>query len=198
MNQPSLRVGVFGGTFDPVHIGHLVAASEVHSALALDRMLLVPADVQPFKQAKEVTPAVHRLAMARLAVADDPRIEVSDVDVVRGAPTYAVDTLTDLSAEFPGAELFFVAGMDALARLDEWREPERLRSMATFVGVTRPGYSLPPGEAGATLVEVPALPVSSTDVRSRVQRGQPVRYLVPGVVADYIQEHKLYRGGADD
>ncbi len=198
MKQPSLRIGVFGGTFDPIHIGHLVAASEVHSVLALDRMLLVPADVQPFKSAEEVTPAVHRLAMARLAVADDPRLEISDVDVVRGAPTFAVDTLTDIAAEYPGADIHFVAGVDALQRLDEWKESERLRTLATFVGVTRPGYSLPPGAPGATLVEVPALPVSSTDVRARVKSGQPVRYLVPGAVADYIQEHKLYRGGADD
>jgi len=198
VDQPSLRIGVFGGTFDPIHIGHLAAASEVHSALALDRMLLVPADVQPFKSSGDVTPAVHRLEMARLAVADDPRLEISDVDVVRGAPTFAVDTLSDIAAMFPGSDMFFVAGVDALQRLDEWKEPDRLRSMATFVGVTRPGYSLTSGGVGATLVEVPALPVSSTDVRARVQSGQPVRYLVPGVVADYIQEHKLYRGGADD
>ncbi len=197
MSDLPARVGVFGGTFDPIHVGHLAAASEVCAALSLDLLLVTPADVQPFKDAGAVTPARHRLAMARLAVKDDPRMEVSDVDIVRGAPTYTVDTLRDIAAAFPGSELFFITGADALERLDEWREAKVLKTLATFVGVSRPGYSLSPSGGDVRFVEVPALQVSSTDVRRRVAVGQPIDYLVPAAVVDYIEETKLYVGGAD-
>jgi nicotinate-nucleotide adenylyltransferase len=190
------RIGVLGGTFDPIHIGHLAAASEVHSALSLDRVLVVPVAEQPFKRGREAASGADRLAMARLAVAGDPRLEISDIDVARGAPTYTIDTMEDLAAAHPGSTWFFVTGADALARLDEWRESERLREIATFVGVTRPGYEVPSGLRDVPLVEVPALGVSSTDVRRRVGLGLPIRYLVPDMVADYIGEHNLYLGGA--
>lgn len=195
MSGTGARIGVLGGTFDPIHLGHLAAASEVHAALGLDLTLLVPAAEQPFKRGAAAASAEHRLVMCALAVAGDPRMDVSSVDVDRGAPTYTVDTLADLAALHPGAEWWFITGADALARLDEWHQADRLRSMARFVGVTRPGYSLPRKSEGVTLVEVPALRVSSTDVRSRVAAGQPIRYLVPAPVADYIEEHDLYRGG---
>jgi len=191
------RIGVFGGTFDPIHHGHLAAASEVHAALGLDLMLLVPAATQPFKKHGSEASAADRLAMTRLAVQGDPRMAVSDVDIVRGGVTYSVDTLTDIAAAYPGARLFFVAGADAVARLDEWREPERLRQLATFVGVTRPGHSLQPLDTSLVLVEVPALAISSTDVRGRARMSAPIRYLVPGAVAAHIEEHGLYKGGSD-
>lgn len=190
------RIGVLGGTFDPIHIGHLAAASEVHSALSLDLVLVVPAAEQPFKRGKDVASSEDRLAMARLAVAGDVRLAVSAVDVERGAPTYTIDTMRDLDDAYPGATWFFVTGADALARLDEWRDSERLRRLATFVGVTRPGYEVPVGLPDVRLVEVPALGVSSTDVRRRVSLGLPIRYLVPDRVAEYIGENGLYRGGA--
>lgn len=196
MNTKAARIGVLGGTFDPIHIGHLAAASEVFAALSLDLVLVVPATEQPFKRGAEVASGEDRLAMARMAVAADPRIEVSAVDIERGAPTYSIDTMSDLDAAHPGSTWYFVTGADALARLDEWRDSERLRELATFVGVTRPGYEVPAGLSGIPLVEVPALGVSSTDVRRRVSLGLPIRYLVPDVVADYIGEHHLYRGGA--
>ena len=196
MNTTQARIGVLGGTFDPIHIGHLAAASEVFAALSLDRVLVVPASEQPFKRGAEAASGEDRLAMARLAVAADPRLDVSDVDIMRGAPTYTIDTLSDLAAAHPGSTWYFVTGADALARLGEWRESARLRQMATFVGVTRPGYDVPAGLGEIPLVEVPALGVSSTDVRRRVSLGLPIRYLVPDVVADYIGEHHLYRGGA--
>ena len=196
MGTEAPRVGVLGGTFDPIHIGHLAAASEVHAALSLDRVLVVPAAEQPFKKGTEIASGEHRLAMARLAVAGDPRLEVSDIDVARGAPTYTIDTMADLEREHPGTAWFFVTGADALARLDEWRESTRLRETVTFVGVTRPGYTVPAGLGDIPLVEVPALGVSSTDVRRRVRLGLPIRYLVPDQVADYIGENHLYRGGA--
>lgn len=198
MIAPHQRVGVFGGTFDPIHHGHLAAASEVYAALDLDRMIVVPTHVQPFKQGEQVASDEHRLAMCRLAVADDPRFDVSSVDIDRGGTTYTVDTLRDLAKAYPGAQLYFMAGADALARLSEWKDAEELSTLATFVGVTRPGHSLGQLDTPHALVEVPAMAVSSTDVRRRVRAGAPIRYLVPSAVADYVAQHDLYAGGLDD
>lgn len=192
------RVGVLGGTFDPIHHGHLAAASEVCAALELDQVLIVPASHQPFKEPHDSASPEHRLQMCRLAVADDPRLEVSAVDVERGGVTYTVDTLRDLAEHMPGAQLHFIAGADALARLNEWKDSEDLPGLARFVGVTRAGHSFPPIEVPYALVEVPALEVSSTDVRRRVRVGAPVRYLIPQAVADYMNDHDLYTGGTDD
>ncbi len=197
MDTIAPRIGVLGGTFDPIHIGHLAAASEVHSALSLDRVIVVPAAEQPFKRGRgggvgRRTGSRWRGLRWRTTQGSSSLTSTSS----RGAPTFTIDTMADLDAEHPGATWYFVTGADALARLDEWRESERLRALATFVGVTRPGYEVPPGLEGIPLVEVPALGVSSTDVRRRVGLGLPIRYLVPDVVADYIGEHDLYRGGA--
>lgn len=198
MSVPLERIGVLGGTFDPIHHGHLAAASEVCAALQLDRMLLVPTHVQPFKADVTAAPARDRLEMCRLAVAGDERFEVSAVDVDRGGITYTVDTLRDLAREYPDAQLYFVTGADALERFSQWRDAEVLSTLATFVGVTRPGHSLGQSDTPHTLVEVPALAVSSTDVRRRVGAGAPIRYLVPRAVADYIAQHDLYSGGSDE
>lgn len=192
-----IRIGVLGGTFDPIHLGHLAAAGEVASALSLAKVLVVPTAGHPLKEGREEASAAHRLAMADLAVRGDPLLETSRVDIDRGAPTYTIDTLTDLRAQVPSAEWFFITGADALARLGEWKDSDRLRSLATFVGITRPGYRWEGPIEGITLVEVPGFEVSSTDVRRRVRTGQPIRYLVPGAVADYIDEYHLYRGGPD-
>ncbi|WP_265101846.1 nicotinate-nucleotide adenylyltransferase [Demequina pelophila] len=189
---------MLGGTFDPIHLGHLAIASEVCAELGLDQVLLVPANGQPFKEGMEAASPAHRLAMCRLVAEDDERLAVSPVDIERGGTTYTVDTLMDLRAQRPDAELFFITGADALARLDEWREPERLTELATFVGVTRPGHSLVRLEWPHVLVEAPELAISSTDVRRRVRNGRPIRYLVPRRVAEYIAEHGLYDGGLDD
>lgn len=191
------RIGVLGGTFDPIHWGHLLVASEVHAALGLDKVLMVPANAQPFKGNTAQATAAQRLEMCRLATADDERLGVCDADIVRGGVTYTVDTLTDLAAVYPGAELYFIGGADALARLDEWREPERLRELARFVGVARPGHGSPASDATHVVVETPEVGVSSTDVRRRVAAGAPVRYLVPDSVAAYIVQHGLYLGGSD-
>ncbi len=191
------RIGVLGGTFDPVHLGHLVVASEVCAALALDRVLLVPAHQQPFKDSTGHASPEHRLAMCRLAVANDDRLEVSDVDIVRGGLTYTVDTLADIAAAYPDAELFFIAGADAVSRLSEWREPARLMELARFVGVGRPGHSAPVLPAPHLVVETPEVAVSSTEVRRRSRAGSPMRYLVPDAVVTYIAKHSLYLGGTD-
>jgi nicotinate-nucleotide adenylyltransferase len=191
------RIGVLGGTFDPIHIGHLAAASQVHHELALDVVLLVPANAQPLKPAPTASGS-HRLAMCRAVAAADPRLSVSDVDLVRGGPTYTVDTLADLRKGHAGAEFFFITGADSLATLEQWRDYERLVTLATFVGVTRPGHSLGPSDAPHVLVDAPALAVSSTDIRDRVRAGAPIRYLVPDAVAQYVQDHELYLGGLND
>lgn len=193
----SRRIGVLGGTFDPIHVGHLVVASEVCHALDLDRVLLVPAWRQPFKDSAGHATPEQRLAMCRIAVAADDRLDVSDVDIVRGETTYSVDTLTDLAATHPDAEFFFIAGADAIARLSQWREPERLRTLARFVAVARPGHAAPASDATPFVVDVPQMGVSSTEVRRRRRTGAPVRYLVPESVSEYIVQHSLYLGGSD-
>src|SRR5690554_8201177 len=136
--------------------------------------------------------------MCRLAVAGDERFGVSPVDIERGGITYTVDTLTDLREQLPDAHLYFITGADALLRLDEWKDYEKLGELADFVGVTRPGHALPQLDTMYALVEVPSIAVSSTDVRRRVRTGAPIRYLVPRTVADYIAQHDLYAGGLDD
>ncbi len=198
MEAALTRVGVLGGTFDPIHLGHLAAASEVCAELGLDQVLLTPAASQPFKVGIDAASPADRLAMCVIAAEEDDRFAVSPVDIERGGVTYTVDTLADLREQRPDAELFFITGADALARLDEWKDADRLEELATFVGVTRPGHSL--GQTGRPhiLVEAPALAISSTDVRRRVRAGRPIRYLVPHAVADYIAVNRLYDGGIDD
>ena len=191
------RIGVLGGTFDPIHLGHLVVASEVCAALALDRVLLVPAHQQPFKDSTGHAAPQHRFAMCQLAVAGDERLEVSDVDIARGGVTYTVDTLGDIAVAYPGADLFFIAGADAVSRLSEWRDYERLLELARFVGVGRSGHPTPVLAAPHLVVDTPEVGVSSTEVRRRVRAGAPVRYLVPDAVAAYIAQHALYLGGPD-
>lgn len=190
---------MMGGTFDPVHLGHLVAASEVAHRFALDRVLFVPAG-QPWQKGhRAVSPAEDRYLMTVVATAADPRFEVSRVDIDRPGPTYTADTLRDLHEQLPGAELFFITGADALAQILTWRQHEDVLALAHLVGVTRPGHELAdPGlPAGAvTLVEVPALAISSSDCRDRVTRGEPIRYLVPEGVESYVAKRGLYAVGA--
>jgi len=194
------RVGVMGGTFDPIHHGHLVAASEVAARFSLDEVVFVPTG-QPWQKSHEnVAPAEDRYLMTVIATAANPRFSVSRVDVDRAGPTYTVDTLRDLRDPFGAAsELFFITGADALAQIFTWRGVDELLASAHFVGVTRPGHPLAdPGlpEGKVTLIEVPALAISSTAVRRRVQTGQPVWYLVPDGVVQYIAKRRLYVGPA--
>ncbi|SDY07883.1 nicotinate-nucleotide adenylyltransferase [Modestobacter sp. DSM 44400] len=190
------RLGVMGGTFDPVHHGHLVAASEVADLFDLDEVVFVPTGQPWQKSERGVSPTEDRYLMTVIATASNPRFSVSRVDVDRGGPTYTIDTLTDLGAQHPGTELFFITGADALAQIVGWRDNQRLFDMAHFVGVTRPGYQLAEADlpaGGVSLVEIPALAISSTDCRDRVRRGSPVWYLVPDGVVQYIEKRGLYR-----
>ncbi len=194
------RVGVMGGTFDPIHHGHLVAASEVADMFTLDEVIFVPTGKPWQKRAKAVSPAEDRYLMTVIATASNPRFTVSRVDIDRDGPTYTVDTLRDLHAALGDkADLFFITGADALAKILSWKDADQLFSLAHFVGVTRPGFRLsrahlPAESAGAvSLVQVPAMSISSTDCRKRVASGQPIWYLVPDGVVQYITKHHLYR-----
>jgi nicotinate-nucleotide adenylyltransferase len=194
------RIGVMGGTFDPIHHGHLVAASEVAASFELDQVVFVPTGAPWQKSDRDVSPAEDRYLMTVIATASDPRFSVSRVDVDRAGPTYTLDTLRDLRAAYPDAgELYFITGADALAQLLTWRDVDALFALAHFVGVTRPGHTLadpglPRGEV--SLIEVPALAISSTDVRERVASGRPIDYLVPEGVARYVSKRGLYRQDA--
>ena len=193
-----LRVGVMGGTFDPIHHGHLVAASEVQAWFDLDEVVFVPTGDPWQKSDRDVTTAEHRYLMAVIATAANPRFNVSRVDIDRDGPTYTIDTLRDLRAVYPDAELFFITGADALAEIFTWRDADLLFDLARFVGCTRPGYTMDPETLAAipsdriTMVEIPALAISSSDCRLRQQRGEPVWYLVPDGVVQYIAKHALY------
>lgn len=192
------RIGIMGGTFDPIHHGHLVAASEAQVALNLDEVVFVPTG-QPADK-PSVSRAEHRYLMAVIATASNPRFRVSRVDIDRPGTTYTVDTLSDIREEFPDAELFFISGADAIAALIGWKDSQDLASLAHFVGVSRPGHELSTGslpDERVTVLEVPALAISSTDCRSRVKEGNSVWYLVPDGVVQYIAKHNLYRGQHD-
>ncbi len=184
-----------GGTFDPVHHGHLVAASEVAGRFELDEVVFVPTG-QPWQKGV-VSPAEDRYLMTVIATASNPRFHVSRADIDRDGPTYTVDTLRDLHAVYgPTAELFFITGADALAKILSWKDALEMLSLAHFVGVTRPGFELTDEHLPAdsvTLVEVPAMAISSSDCRARVAAGKPVWYLVPDGVVQYIAKRRLYR-----
>ena len=193
--MPKKRLGVMGGTFDPIHHGHLVAASEVASALGLDEVVFVPTG-QPW-QKKRVTEGEHRYLMTVIATASNPRFKVSRVDIDRSGPTYTIDTLRELREQFPDSELFFISGADAIAQILSWKDVEAVWDLAHFVAVSRPGHQmeLPKAPEGAiSTLEIPALAISSTDIRGRVDQGKPVWYLVPDGVVQYIAKHELYRG----
>lgn len=189
------RIGVMGGTFDPIHHGHLVAASEVATHFGLDEVIFVPTG-QPY-QKKDVTEGEHRYLMTVIATASNPRFTVSRVDIDRDGPTYTVDTLRDLRNQYPDSDLYFISGADAIAQILEWKDIDAAWDVAHFVAVTRPGHNLSvtglPAEHVSQL-EIPALAISSTDCRARVRSGSPVWYLVPDGVVQYIAKHALYRG----
>jgi nicotinate-nucleotide adenylyltransferase len=192
------RIGVMGGTFDPIHHGHLVAASEVQSWFDLDEVVFVPTGRPWQKQSRQVSAAEDRYLMTVIATASNPRFWVSRVDIDRDGPTYTIDTLRDLRAELPDADLYFITGADALSDIFTWRAADELFDLAHFVGCTRPGFTMNPStlhgipEDRVTIVEIPALAISSTDCRKRHMRGEPVWYLVPDGVVQYISKYSLY------
>jgi nicotinate-nucleotide adenylyltransferase len=186
-----------GGTFDPIHHGHLVAASEVGHFFSLDEVIFVPTGQPWQKEGRQVSPSEDRYLMTVIATASNPRFSVSRVDIDRPGPTYTIDTLRDLRAvRGPEAEFFFITGADALEQMMTWQDADELFKLAHFVGCTRPGHRL--SGAGlpddrVSLIEIPALAISSTTCRQRVEAGEPIWYLVPDGIVQYISKRALYR-----
>jgi len=193
------RIGVMGGTFDPIHHGHLVAASEVGHFYSLDEVIFVPTGQPWQKEGRQVSAAEDRYLMTVIATASNPRFSVSRVDIERPGPTYTIDTLRDLRRlRGPDARFFFITGADALEQLMTWQDVDELFELAHFVGCTRPGHrlsgaGLPDGRV--SLIEIPALAISSTLCRERVAKGVPIWYLVPDGIVQYISKRRLYRDG---
>ena len=199
------KIGVLGGTFDPIHLGHLIVAEDIRQKLGLGEVLFVPAG-HPWlklKEEKPISAAEHRLAMVRLAVASDPHFKVSTLEIDRPGLSYSIDTVLELKAKLgAGAEIYFIVGPDALAELPRWKDPGRLVEICQVVGIWRPGHaqtdlhilesSIPGVSKRIMLVDVPQIDISSTDVRRRVAQGLSIRYLVPEAVEKYIAEHRLY------
>jgi nicotinate-nucleotide adenylyltransferase len=198
MSTDGRRLGVMGGTFDPIHHGHLVAASEVAHLFALDEVVFVPTGQPWMKEGRKTSAAEDRYLMTVIATASNPAFSVSRVDIERPGKTYTIDTLREMrEIHGPGVELFFITGADALGEILSWRDADELFNLAHFIGCTRPGHNLTdpglPG-GGVSLVEVPALAISSTECRERVRAGEPVWYLVPDGIVQYINKRGLYRG----
>lgn len=195
------RIGVMGGTFNPIHNGHLVAADEALTAFGLDEVVFVPAGRPWQKEGLDVAPAEDRYLMAVVATASHPRFRVSRIEIDRDGPTYTVDTLGALREALGNVELSFITGADAVLEILSWKDPEEVLRRARFIACTRPGYDLdrlakqlPEGmEQRVEIMEIPALAVSSTDIRRRIREGKPIRFLVPEGVATYIEKSGLYR-----
>lgn len=187
-----MRVGVFGGSFDPVHVGHLIVAAEAHRVLGLDQVRLIPAGRHPHKADAPAASAADRLAMLRLAVDGDDRFLVDDREIRRPGPSYTVETLRALRSERPGDQLSLLVGADAAEELPAWREAKDLPALAEVVVLTRPGSAPPAGPLVARVVQVPAIEISASLVRARCRRGESIRYLVPDAVAAYIAERRVY------
>jgi len=198
-----VRIGILGGTFNPPHLGHLISAQEAYLQLGLDRVTLIPARIPPHKPVEDEPGPEHRLALCRLAVRGDERFDVSDVEIGREGPSYTVDTLEELHSSAPDHEFFLIVGGDIAAGLPNWREPERVLSLATLAVAKRRGTSraavddalrsLRGGER-AQFFRMPRIGISSTMLRDRVRAGEPIRYYVPDPVIDYIDNHHLYAG----
>ncbi|WP_026369562.1 nicotinate-nucleotide adenylyltransferase [Kallotenue papyrolyticum] len=203
----ALRLALLGGTFDPIHFGHLALAADVQHALQLDRVVFVPAAQQPFKLGRSVAPARDRLRMVQLAIADDALFDVSAIEIERGGVSYSVDTVVAFRRMFPAAELFFIVGADAAGDLARWHRVEELVRHARLVIVDRPGVAfdlqrlyaaLPPARGRTCHVPGPAFDIASSEIRRRLRAGLPVRYHLPAAVYRYIQTQGLYVRAASD
>ena len=187
-----MRLGVFGGSFDPVHVGHLIVAEAAADQLKLDRVLFVPARVQPFKVGQHSAPATDRVAMLELAIAGNPRFLLDHREIARAAPSYTVETLRELGSEAPRDELFLLIGADAAWDLPRWHDAEVLSQFANLIVLSRPGFGIPEFAMIAKSLDVPAMSLSATYIRESVRRGGSLRYLVPDAVAEYIVSNCLY------
>jgi len=194
------RTGILGGTFDPVHNGHLAIARAAREQLGLDRVLFVPAG-QPWRKDREITPAEHRIAMLRLAIEDEPAYQLSMLEIDRNGPSYMVDTLKELGKQFPGGELVLILGQDALVDLPNWKDAQRILKLALLAIAPRVGRQLPKDDSWRAMphigertewLEMEPVVVSSTSIRARIHRGSPVRGMAPPAVEEYFRKHRLY------
>ncbi len=202
--QQLKSLGILGGTFNPIHYGHIVAAECARDAFHLDRVLFVPAARPPHKDLDEVLDSQHRFEMVKIAVKDNPDFEVSALELERKGLSYTVDTIASYQQEYPGAKIFFIIGVDALLLINTWKDVERLATLCNFIVVTRPGYQLSHEEEHfceipdviwekILLVPIPELFISSSDIRQRVAQGQTIKYLLPPAIEEYILKNDLYR-----
>jgi nicotinate-nucleotide adenylyltransferase len=195
------RIGIMGGTFDPIHHGHLIAAEEARHAFALEQVLFVPTGDPWQKRHRAVTPAEERYLMTVIATATNPCFDVSRIEIERQGPSYTIDTLRDFHERYPvGTEFFFITGADAILQILTWKDPEDVLALATFIAATRPGHDAedldelsPEVRKRVEMLRIPALAISSTEIRDRVASGRSVTYLVPESVARYVEKHGLYR-----
>ncbi len=192
-----MKLGIFGGTFNPPHIGHLIVAECVCDQLQLDRTLFIPSATPPNKRDGSVAPGNERLVMTKMAIDGNQSFEASDIELTRGGVSYSVDTLSALAEMYPKAHLMLIIGADNLIEFETWKSPEKILSKADLVVVTRPGFDAQAqgGEFGkrATFVKVPQIGISGTDIRRRIKMGKSIRYLVPRPVEEYIVRSGLYR-----
>lgn len=204
-NGAHRKLGIMGGTFDPIHNGHLACAEQVRESYKLDAIVFIPTAHPVFKRDRHLASEAQRLAMCRAAVADNPYFDVSSIEIDRGGDTYTIDTLRTLREHYPeNVELFFIAGADAIAAVSSWKDSDEMGTLAHFIGVDRPGYELTEDERRAIVESAPgitisfltieALEISSSELRRRLEEGLSIRYLTPQVVVDHVMEHKLYSG----
>lgn len=197
------RIGIMGGTFDPIHNGHLVCAEQVREDFNLHAIIFIPTGQPVFKRGKKIASGRERLAMCRGAIADNPFFDVSSIEVDRGGDTYTIDTLRTLRAHYPSnVDLYFIAGADAIASVSKWKDADEMGKLARFIGVDRPGYELSEERRRAikesapnidiSFLTIEALAISSSELRNRLESGRSIRYLTPQVVVDHVMEHKLY------
>lgn len=189
------RIGIFGGSFDPIHLGHLIAAEKAREQLELDQVRFVPAARQPFKVEGHEADARHRVEMVRLAIEGNPHFALDLREIERGGVSYTVDTLRELKAEHPSDRLFLILGADAARDLGKWHEAAVLPQLAAVVVVRRPGVELPAEGGISAVVSAPGIDISATEIREAVRQGRSIRYLVPRPVEEYIAAHGLYRTG---
>lgn len=192
------RFGVYGGTFNPLHTGHLIIAQEVYDQFALDRVFFVPSARPPHKHQAALIAPEHRYAMTAIATQDDLRFEVSDIELQRPGPSYSIETLREFHRRYgPDCQLFFIIGADSLVEIGTWRNPDELFALCSVVVVPRPGVDLrqaaPSWRDRALVVQSLQVDISSTDIRRRIEAGRSIRYLVPAGVEQYIREHRLYQ-----
>lgn len=190
------RVGILGGTFDPPHLGHLLIAQEVQERLKLDQVFFIPAALPPHKKKVKISPAWHRLQMVKLAVKNNPKFKVLNLELKRKGASYTVDTLKDLTRRYPGTHFFLILGIDNLKYIKNWKEPEEIFKLAKVIFVPRPGYRNSKDKSRVktgNFLKLPDIDISSSDIRKKVKKGMSIRYLVPEKVLRYIQRHNLYK-----